>query len=76
MREGDQFHRFQPGGAVGGKIGIMLLYLPLLVCLIGLLMYVLASNPKINEVGRMMFWCGLLAFLLMGERLVQLLPTR
>ena len=52
----------------------MMVYLPLLICLIGLLMYVLAANPKINEVGRMMFWCGLLSFLLMGERLVQVIP--
>lgn len=44
----------------------MIIYLPLLVSLIGLLMYVLASNPKIVEVGRIMFWTGLLAFLIGG----------
>lgn len=38
----------------------------LLVALIGLLMYVLASNPKVVEIGRIMFWTGLLAFLLGG----------
>jgi len=39
----------------------------LIVCLAGLLMYVLASNPKVMELGRMMFWTGLLAFLLGGH---------
>jgi hypothetical protein len=29
-------------------------------------MYVLASNPKVVEIGRIMFWTGLLAFLLGG----------
>jgi hypothetical protein len=35
--------------------------LPLLVCVAGLLLYVLASNPKLQEIGRAMLWCGLLA---------------
>jgi Na+/phosphate symporter len=42
----------------------MLIALSLLVSLIGLLMYALAANPKVNEIGRIMFWVGLLAFLL------------
>ena len=44
----------------------MLIYLSLVICVISLLMYALASNPKLVEVGRMMFWVGLLAFLLTG----------
>lgn len=44
----------------------MTIVLTLLVALIGLLMYVLASNPKVVEIGRIMFWTGLLAFLLGG----------
>lgn len=32
---------------------------PLVVAIIGLLMYVLASNTKVAEIGRAMFWCGL-----------------
>jgi hypothetical protein len=44
----------------------MIIYLPLLISIIGLLMYVLASNPKIVEIGRIMFWTGLLAFLMGG----------
>jgi hypothetical protein len=44
----------------------MTIVLSLLIALIGLLMYVLASNPKVVEIGRIMFWTGLLAFLLGG----------
>jgi hypothetical protein len=44
----------------------MTIVLTLLVSLIGLLMYVLCSNPKLVEIGRIMFWTGLLAFLLGG----------
>jgi len=43
-----------------------MIYLPLLVCVIGLLMYALCTNPKLQEVGRIMFWTGLLAFLIGG----------
>lgn len=42
----------------------MIIYLSLLVCLVGVLMYALSANPKLVEIGRMMFWVGLLAFLL------------
>jgi hypothetical protein len=44
----------------------MIILLPLLVAVIGLLMYALCANPKLIEVGRIMFWTGLLAFLLGG----------
>lgn len=42
----------------------MWIVLSALVCLIGVLMYALSANPKLVEIGRMMFWVGLLAFLL------------
>jgi len=42
----------------------MIILLPLLVAIIGVLMYVLCSNPKLSEIGRIMFFAGLLAFLL------------
>ncbi|MGP0042487.1 MAG: hypothetical protein ACLPJW_17585 [Rhodomicrobium sp.] len=42
----------------------MVILVPLLVCIIGLLMYALAANPKLVEIGRIMFWTGLLACLL------------
>jgi len=44
----------------------MIIYLSLLVAVVGLLTYVLASNSKLQEVGRLMFAVGLLAFLLTG----------
>ncbi len=44
----------------------MLIAFPLLVMLIGLLMYVLCTNGKLMEIGRIMFAFGLLAFLLRG----------
>ena len=44
----------------------MTIVFQLLVAVIGLLMYVLAGNPKVVEVGRIMFWTGLLSFLLGG----------
>jgi hypothetical protein len=40
--------------------------LSIIIAVVGLLMYALAGNPKIVEVGRIMFWTGLLAFLLGG----------
>ena len=48
----------------------MFVYLSLLVCVIGLLMYALATNGKLVEVGRIMFGCGLLAFLLQAATIV------
>jgi len=44
----------------------MIIYLSLLVSLVGLLMYALSANAKLVEIGRNMFWVGLLAFLLTG----------
>ncbi len=52
----------------------MIIALTLLVALVGLLMYVLCANPKLQELGRIMFFVGLLAFLLNGEKLLTLLP--
>ena len=42
----------------------MEIYLSLLIAIVGLLMYALSANPKLVEIGRLMFACGLLAFLL------------
>jgi hypothetical protein len=42
----------------------MTIYLSLLVAIIGLLMYALAANPKLQEVGRISYFAGILAFLL------------
>ncbi len=35
-------------------------WLPLLVAIVGLLVYILAANPKASELGRLMFFCGVL----------------
>jgi Na+/phosphate symporter len=42
----------------------MTIYLSLLCALVGLLMYALSSNPKLQEIGRLSFFAGLLAFLI------------
>jgi len=42
--------------------------IPLLVAIIGLLMYILASNAKVAEIGRIMFFCGLLALMFSTAR--------
>lgn len=52
----------------------MIIVVSLLFALVGLLLYVLASNPKLVEVGRITFFAGLLAFLLQLHGVVGLLP--
>lgn len=42
----------------------MVIYLSLLVCIVGALVYALSVNPKMQELGRLAYACGLLAFLL------------
>lgn len=39
---------------------MLIAIIPLVVAIIGLLAYVLASNPKISEVGRILFLVGAL----------------
>jgi hypothetical protein len=50
----------------------MWIYLSLLVAIAGLVTYALAKE-KAMEIGRIMFWTGLLAFLLQSEQFVKLL---
>ena len=42
----------------------MTIYLSALVCVLGAIMYCVATNPKLQELGRLSFAVGLLAFLL------------
>lgn len=42
----------------------MIVILQLLVALVGLLMYALAANPKLVRIGEIMFFSGLLSFLI------------
>jgi hypothetical protein len=51
----------------------MIIYLPLLIALVGILMYALCVNPKLSEIGRIMFWVGLLCFLLGDQALVNVI---
>jgi hypothetical protein len=39
------------------------------VAIVGVIMYVLCANGKLVEIGRIMFWTGLLAFLLQSPKL-------
>lgn len=43
---------------------MLIAIVPLLVAIIGLLIYVLASNAKVVEVGRALMWCGILVTVL------------
>lgn len=53
---------------------MLIIILPLLVCLVGLLVYALSANPKVAELGRIMFACGLLLTLVVaGSPAVRLL---
>ena len=55
----------------------MTVFLSLLVCIIGLLVYILAANPKAAELGRIAYFAGLLAFLLqVSPQLINLLGGR
>jgi len=40
----------------------MIIVFSFLVALIGLLIYGFAANAKLSEVGRIMFFCGMLVF--------------
>ncbi len=42
----------------------MTIYLSLLIALIGAVVYFVVANPKAQELARLSFACGLLAFLL------------
>jgi hypothetical protein len=50
----------------------MTVYLSLLVALIGVLAYFASGNPKVQEIGRVSYFAGLLAFLLEVVRTVAL----
>jgi Na+/phosphate symporter len=39
---------------------MLIAIIPLLILVVGLLMYALAANPKVQEAGRIMFFCGML----------------
>lgn len=52
----------------------MIIWLSLLVAIVGVLVYALATNPKLVEIGKIAFACGLLGFLLTGaDKIVNLI---
>jgi hypothetical protein len=52
----------------------MIAYLSVIVAILGLILYLATSKPKPSEIGRILFFTGLLAFLLaVGEATVSLL---
>jgi hypothetical protein len=42
----------------------MIVFLSLLVAIVGVLIYALATNAKVSEIGRLAYFAGLLAFLI------------
>lgn len=51
-------------------------YIPLLAAVVGVLLYALASNAKIQEVGRIMFACGfLVTMFVLAEHVIKLLAS-
>lgn len=50
--------------------------LDLIVLVIGLMMNALSANPKLQEIGRIMFAFGLLALLLGADRIVAAIGNR
>lgn len=53
----------------------MIIALQLLVALAGLLMYGFCANSKLVRIGEILFFCGVLSFLLEGtQKLITLLP--
>lgn len=48
--------------------------LPALVAVAGALVYALATNPKLSEMGRLMFGCGLLVCCFIAARTTLHLP--
>lgn len=45
---------------------MLIAIIPLVVCIVGLLCYVLSQNAKVVEVGRVLFWTGALVTLLVA----------
>lgn len=46
------------------------LLFPAIVAIAGLILYFAATNPKVQRVGEIMFFCGLIATMLLSESVV------
>ena len=52
----------------------MVILLPLLVAVVGVLIYALSGNSKVQELGRIAYFCGLLVFLMTaGPQVIDLI---
>jgi hypothetical protein len=51
----------------------VIVYVNLLVAIVGVLTYALATNPKLCEIGRILFWTGMLTFLFGDAAIVKFL---
>lgn len=47
---------------------MLIAYIPLLVALLGLVVYALATNTKVAETGRLAYACGLLVTLFVAAK--------
>jgi hypothetical protein len=54
----------------------MVIYLSLLICILGLVMYWRSVDVKVMEIGKICFWVGLLVFLLTDARLIVAMLAR
>jgi hypothetical protein len=52
---------------------MIIIGIPALVCLVGAFVFILSTNGKAVELGKIMFFCGLLAVLLAFPDAVKLL---
>ena len=43
---------------------MIIAFVPLLVALIGLVMYLISTNGKVQRIGEILFFCGILAWCL------------
>ncbi len=50
---------------------MVIILLPLLIAIVGLLMYAFATNGKLVEIGRLTYLCGLfwVVYVLLGQKL-------
>lgn len=48
------------------------IFVPLLVAVVGVLMYALATNAKLVEIGRILFFCGTLVTTYFATSMIEL----
>ncbi len=54
----------------------MIAFIPLIAAIGGVLAYVLATNPKVQEIGRSLFWSGFfLTLASLANHAIRVLPT-